>query len=56
MSALDGWYSMRFLSEPITPEEFISAIENVKREDVIRAAGLYSLDTVYKILPKEGEV
>lgn len=54
--ALDGWYSTRFEGKPATPEEFISAIEKVTREDIIKAAGLYTLDTVYKIVPKkEGE-
>lgn len=52
-AALDSWYSMRFGGRPISPEEFISAIEKVSREDVIEAAGLYTLDTVYRILPKE---
>ncbi len=55
-SALDGWYSMRPAENPITPEEFISLVEQVTREDIIRAAGLYSLDTVYRILPKGGAV
>lgn len=50
-SALDGWYSMRPDDHPITPEEFISLIEQVTAEDIIRAAGLYRLDTVYRIMP-----
>ena len=56
-SALDNWYSMRVFGEPITPEEYISAVEKVTLEDVIKAANLYTLDTVYQIMPqnKEGE-
>lgn len=53
IAALDGWYSMRFVSNPVSPEDFIAAIEKVTREDVTRAAGAYTLDTVYKILPKK---
>lgn len=54
ISALESWYSMRFLEEPIPPEDFISAVEKVEKEDVIKAAKLFTLDTVYRILPKEG--
>lgn len=50
-AALDGWYSMKLTEKPITPEEFISIIEHVTREDIITAAGLYSLDTIYSIMP-----
>lgn len=56
VAALDSWYSMRIFGTPISPEEFIEAVSKVTSEDVIKAANLYSLDTVYKILPKkEGE-
>ena len=56
-ASLDGWYAMRPFGEPISPEEFISLIEKVTKEDIIKAAGLYRLDTVYKIMPqgKKGE-
>ena len=56
-ASLDGWYAMRPFGEPISPEEYISLIEKVTKEDVIKAAGLYRLDTVYKIMPqgKKGE-
>lgn len=50
-SALDSWYSMRPDEKPISPEEFIGLIEKVSAEDIIRAAGLYQLDTVYRIMP-----
>lgn len=56
-ASLDGWYAMRPFGEPISPEEYISIIEKVTKEDIIKAAGLYRLDTVYKIMPqgKKGE-
>lgn len=56
-ASLDGWYAMRPFGEPISPEEYISLIEKVTKEDIIKAAGLYRLDTVYKIMPqgKKGE-
>lgn len=56
-AALDNWYSMRISNTPVSPEEYISIIEKVTLEDVIKASKLYTLDTVYKIMPqvKEGE-
>ena len=56
-SSLDGWYAMRPFGEPISPEEYIKLIENVTKEDIIKAADLYRLDTVYQIMPqdKKGE-
>ncbi len=54
-AALDGWYSAKIFGTPITPEEYAESIQKVTREDVIKAAGLYTLDTVYRIIPKEGE-
>ncbi len=53
-AALDSWYSMRIFGDPITPEEYISLIEKVGVEDIIRAANSYTLDTVYKIMPEKG--
>lgn len=54
-AALDGWYSLKAVGEPTSPEEFITALENVTREDIIKAAGLYTLDTVFRIVPKGKE-
>ena len=56
-AALDNWYSMRLVNTPVSPEDFISAVEAVTPEDVIKAAKTYVLDTVYKIMPiaVEGE-
>ena len=53
IAALDGWYSSRFLGESTSPEEFLMAVEKVTKEDVIAAANLYTLDTVYKLMPKK---
>lgn len=50
-AALDGWYSLKIFEKPMTPEEYIDRIEQVTREDIIRAANLYQLDTVYQIMP-----
>ena len=52
-AALDGWYAVRYGDELITPEEYSEIISKVTKEDVVKAAGLYTLDTVYKIMPKE---
>ena len=54
-AALDGWYSMRINDKPITPEEFIGLIEGVTKEDIIKAANQYTLDTVYSIMPLDTE-
>ena len=54
-SALDGWYGMRINESPVTPEEFISLIENVTKEDITKAANEYTLDTVYSIMPYGNE-
>ena len=52
-AALDNWYSMRLGDTPVSPEEFIAAVEAVTLEEVIKASKTYVLDTVYKIMPKE---
>lgn len=52
-AALDNWYSMRLGDTPVSPEDFTAAIESVTIEDVIKASKMYTLDTVYKIMPKE---
>ena len=54
-AALDNWYSMRLYDTPVSPEQFISAVEKVTLDDVIKAANTYKLDTVYKIMPKSVE-
>lgn len=54
-SALDNWYSMRLSDTPVSPEEFISAIEAVTLDDVVKAAKMYTLDTIYKIMPQKME-
>ena len=46
---------MRLSDTPVSPEDYISVIEAVTLDDVIRAAKLYTLDTVYKIMPKQME-
>ena len=52
-AALDNWYSMRLGDTPVSPEEYVLAVEAVTLEDVIKASKTDVLDTVYKIMPKE---
>ena len=54
-SAIDNWYSMRIFGDPITPEDYIKMVEKVTLKDVIKAANLYKLDTVYQIMPQDTE-
>lgn len=54
-AAIDNWYSMRIFGEPITPEDYIKMVEKVTLKDVIKAANLYKLDTVYQIMPQDKE-
>ena len=54
-AALDGWYGMRINNKPITPEEFAQLIDGVTKEDIVKAANEYTLDTVYSIMPLERE-
>jgi predicted Zn-dependent peptidase len=47
-NAISAWYSSRlFGGSPETPEQRITAIQNVTRKDLIEAANLMKLDTVY---------
>ncbi len=50
-SALDSWYAMSLAEQPLSPEDFITAVEAVTPEDIMCAAASYHLDTVYRILP-----
>ena len=52
-AAIDSWYSSKTAeADLITPEEYNEFISGVTREDIIKAAKSYSLDTVYKIMPR----
>ena len=46
---------MRIFGDPITPEDYIKMVEKVTLKDVIKAANLYKLDTVYQIMPQDTE-
>jgi predicted Zn-dependent peptidase len=47
-NAISAWYFSRlFGGTPETPEQRITAIENVTKKDIIEAANLLKLDTVY---------
>jgi predicted Zn-dependent peptidase len=47
-TAISAWYFARLFAGTVeTPEQRITAIENVTRKDIIEAANLLKLDTVY---------
>ncbi len=49
---LARWYATRSLDDnPLTPEEACDAINALTIEDIKTAAGKFSLDTVYRLLP-----
>ena len=53
-SALDNWYAARLLKDDfISPEQVISILEGVTREQIISAAKGVELCTVYCLMPKE---
>ena len=54
VSALDRWYSSAIMRETLlTPEKAIDKISEITRQDIIDAAKGISLNTVYKLMPKE---
>ena len=55
-AVLDRWYSDRFFDKNIlSPSEVCELIDSVTKQDVIDVAGSVYLDTVYRLLGKEGE-
>ncbi len=51
----DRWYCDRLFDKaPLSPEQLAERINTVTREDVIAAAKTLKLDTVYRLLGKEG--
>ena len=55
-AVLDRWYSDRFFDDKVlSPAEVCELIDSVTREDVINVANSVQLDTVYRLLGKEGE-
>lgn len=54
-AALDGWYSLLTAEQLLSPEEYVVQIEQVTREQVIQAANMYRLDTVYNLEPQKEE-
>ncbi|MBQ0083536.1 MAG: insulinase family protein [Clostridiales bacterium] len=50
--ALDSWYASKIFTDTIkSPEESAEAVQNVTREQVIKAANGIDLHTVYEIIP-----
>ena len=54
MDSLQEWYSSQLEEDSfVSPEEYSALISKVTKEDVIRAAQEFALDTVYLLAPKE---
>ncbi len=53
-AAIDTWYS-REVNELHSPEEAVSIIKAITKEDIINAAKGVKLHTVYRLLPKGGK-
>lgn len=53
-SGLDMWYTIKAINKTVySPDEISAMIENVNRDDVVKAAQTVKLNTVYCLLPKE---
>ncbi len=54
---LDVWYSIKIANDTLTsPEEMAQMISAVTLKQVIEAANGINLHTVYRLMPKEGEI
>ena len=55
LAAIESWYLMQILwyEQPASPEEDVEAVRAITREQVIKAAGQVTLDTVYFLTSKE---
>ena len=55
-SALSAWYSSQ-ITDPVilTPEQYAEGAQQVTAEQVMKAARLYALDTVFTLSPEEVE-
>lgn len=55
-AALSSWYSSQ-ITDPVmlTPEDYIAGVRQVTAEDIVQAARMYALDTVYVLSPEEVE-
>jgi predicted Zn-dependent peptidase len=48
MNGIDSWYSDRlFEKNPLSPEDFANIVENLNKDDIVKAANKVKLDTVY---------
>lgn len=55
-AALSSWYSSQITDpEILTPEEYAARVQSVTAEDIVQAARMYALDTVYALTPEEVE-
>ncbi len=55
LGGLESWYlSQTFASTVRSPEESAAEINAVTKEEIVEAARLVSLDTVYSLIGKEG--
>ena len=56
-TALENWYLSHIMEDMIiSPQEDMEMLESITREDIIKAAGEVSLDTVYLLASKEDAV
>ncbi|MDR0404938.1 MAG: insulinase family protein [Oscillospiraceae bacterium] len=52
MDRLDCFYTEQFIQKKIySPVEFVSKVENISKEEIVRAANALTLDTTYTLLP-----
>ena len=55
-SALSSWYSSQVTDpEILTPEQFAEGARKVTARQVMEAARIYALDTVFTLSPEEVE-
>lgn len=51
ISSLESWYTGQFFDDTmITPEQYMDRIMEVTKEDIIRCANKFKLDTVYTLI------
>ena len=54
-AVMDRWYTERWFDSPrLSPEQVEQQIRGVTREDVVRVANGVRLDTVFRLVAKEG--
>lgn len=55
-TSIDVWYSIRvFDKDCLSPEEMAEQLSSITREDVVAAAKVVKLNTVYRLMPEKAE-